>query len=223
MPSRATIFSASTVLALAGLTVLLPGDSSDRREPAPFVADTQDFLIPQRTRGSSGAPITVFEMSDFQCPFCRRHAVETWPELERLYVETGKVRWIFINFPIPQLHANATAAAELGMCAARAGKFWPVHDLLFKYQEQWGPLKDPAPFLLTLADSAGIGRKAILPCLNNHETLQLVKMEAEEAARAGVRSTPTFIIEGGLMRGAAPLEVFRGILDSIYTAKLRAR
>src|SRR6185436_20896272 len=75
-------------------------------------ADTVDFLVRQRSKGAADAPVTVYEMSDFQCPFCRRHALETFPELERDYVATGKVRWIFINFPIPQLHPNATAAGE---------------------------------------------------------------------------------------------------------------
>jgi len=183
------------------------------------VKDTQDFLLPERSKGSPDAPITVYEMSDFQCPFCREHALNTFPELDRLYIETGKVRWVFVNFPIPQLHPNATVAGEFALCAARAGKFWPIHDLLFRNQEKWAPLKDPAPFLLTLADSAGIPRNAILPCLTNHEMLALLQNDAEGAARAGVRSTPSFIIEGGLLRGAAPASSFEPILDSIYKAK----
>ena len=172
-----------------------------------------------RSKGSVSAPVTVYEMSDFQCPFCRRHALETFPELERDYVATGKVRWIFINFPIPQLHPNATAAGEFAMCAARLDRFWPVHDLLFRNQDSWAKLSDPAPYLLTLADSAHISRSAILPCLTNHETRDLVRGDAEGAAQAGVRSTPSFIIEGGLLRGAAPASDFRPILDSIIKLK----
>jgi protein-disulfide isomerase len=162
-------------------------------------------------------------MSDFQCPFCRRHALETFPELERRYVQTGKVRYTFVNFPIPQLHPNATAAAEFAMCAAKLDRFWPIHDLIFKYQDRWKSLSDPAPFLITLADSARIRRQDILPCLSNGETRALVKNEAEEVARVGIQSTPTFVIEGKLLRGAAPLEVFVGILDSIYAAKMQTR
>lgn len=200
----------------AGALIAIPAPAAPVAIPS---ADTLDFLLPQRSKGSADAPITVFEMSDFQCPYCRRHALETFPVLEREYVETGKVRWVFINFPIVELHPNATAAAEFAMCAARLDKFWPVHDLLFRNQDRWAKLSDPAPFLLTLADSAGITRRSIIPCLTNHETQALLRRDAEGSARAGVRSTPSFIIEGGLLRGAAPAADFRPILDSIYKAK----
>ena len=118
-----------------------------------------------RTKGSAKAPVTVYEMSDFQCPFCRRHATEVFPILEREYVQTGRVRWVFVNLPLTSLHPNAVPAAELAMCAARAGKFWPVHDLLFQHQQAWAPLANPRPFFLSLADSAGIPRAGIESCL----------------------------------------------------------
>ncbi len=75
--------------------------------------DTQQDPLAPRSKGSSQAPITVYEMSDFQCPYCRRHAVESFPLIEAEYIETGKVRWIYVNFPIPSLHPNAISAARL--------------------------------------------------------------------------------------------------------------
>ncbi len=97
-----------------------------------------------RTRGSARAPVTVYEMSDFQCPYCRRFALETFPALDAAYIATGKVRWVFINFPLTSIHPNALAAAELAICAAQQDAFWRVHDLLYKYQDIWAPLKEPA-------------------------------------------------------------------------------
>ena len=179
-----------------------------------------DLLLDARSKGSATAPVTVYEMSDFQCPYCLRQAVETFPELERRYIATGKVRWVFINFPLTQIHPNAAAAAEFAMCSAKAGMFWPIHDLLFKYQDKWAPLKDPAPFLLSLADSAKMGRDAVMPCLTTGEMRALVRGDAEGAARSGAASTPTFYIEGGLLEGAAPVADFVAILDSIYNAKI---
>src|SRR5207249_9488018 len=82
-----------------------------------------------RSRGRLNAPVTVYEMSDFQCPYCRAFALATLPLLEREYVTTGKVRFVYINLPLPSLHANATAAAEAAMCAARQSRFWTMHDL----------------------------------------------------------------------------------------------
>jgi protein-disulfide isomerase len=177
-----------------------------------------DPLAP-RTKGSARAPITVYEMSDFQCPFCRRFARETFPTLEKEYVESGKVRWVFINFPLTSVHPNAAPAAELAMCAAQQDAFWPVHDLLYQHQEQWAPMKEAEPFLLGLADSAKIDRKKVLACLESPETRSAVQADAEGAARSGAASTPAFYIEGGLLTGAHPVELFRRILDSIYTVK----
>lgn len=174
-------------------------------------------LVAARTKGSPTAPVTVYEMSDFQCPWCRKQAMEVLPHLEQEFIATGKVRWIFVNFPITDLHPNAGAAAEFAMCAAKADHFWPIHDLLFEYQAKWAPLKDPAQFLLTLADSAGVPRDAITSCLQAQETRALIQSEANSAARSGVASTPTVYIEGaGLLKGAAPLETYRHLLDSLW-------
>ena len=180
--------------------------------------DSTDPLSP-RAMGSPTAPITVYEMSDFQCPFCRRHALETWPAIEREYVATGKVRWVFLNYPLTSLHPNAAAAAQFAMCAADAGKFWPVHDLLYRHQDTWAPLKDPAPYLMTLADSVGIPRDRMVACLQSPKARQEVEADAAGAARAGATSTPSFYIEGGMIAGAYPVGVFRQVLDSIYRVK----
>jgi protein-disulfide isomerase len=159
-------------------------------------------------------------MSDFQCPFCKRHAEETMPLLEREYIATGKVRWVFINFPITSLHPNAVPAAEFAMCAARQGRFWEAHRLLFRTQEVWAPLRNPGPFLLSLADSLKLERPSLTRCLSQGETRREVQSDAEGAARSGARGTPAFYIEGGLMSGAQPIEVFRRVLDSIHRAKV---
>jgi protein-disulfide isomerase len=84
--------------------------------------------VTTRSKGSPTAPITVYEMSDFQCPYCRSFALETFRALEKEYISPGKVRWVFVNFPLTSLHANAVAAASTALCAARQDAFWPVHD-----------------------------------------------------------------------------------------------
>jgi protein-disulfide isomerase len=175
-----------------------------------------------RVRGSRTAPVTVYEMSDFQCPYCRQFALETFPVLDSAYVATGKVRWAFINFPLTSIHENAVAAAEVALCAAKQDKFWPVHDLLYQHQEVWAPLKEPAAFLLSLADSAHLSKPALLACAKAPATDDEVRADAEGAHRAGAGSTPTFYIEGGLLVGAQPLPVFRQVLDSVYASKTKA-
>jgi protein-disulfide isomerase len=183
--------------------------------------ETSSSAVSTRAKGSPTAPITVYEMSDFQCPYCRRFALETFPAIEKEYIVTGKVRWVFVNFPITSLHANAVGAAGTALCAARQGAFWPVHDLLYTYQDTWAPLKEPGPFFLSLADSAGISKPKLLECVKARATTSEIRSEAEGAERAGAGSTPSFYIEGGLLSGAHPLPVFRQVLDSIYALKSR--
>ena len=173
-----------------------------------------------RVRGSATAPVTVYEMSDFQCPYCRNFALHTFPALDSAYIATGKVRWAFINFPLTSIHQNALAAAEVAVCAAQQNAFWPVHDLLYKHQDVWSPLKEPAAFFLTLADSAKISRPGLLACVQSSATQEAVRADAQGAERSGASSTPTFYIEGGLLIGAQPLPVFRQVLDSILQVKL---
>jgi len=183
-------------------------------------ARLQDDLRAARTRGSATAPVTIYEMSDFQCPWCGRFARETLPALEREYVATGKVKIVFVNYPLP-MHQNAGPAAELAMCAAKQNRFWQVHDRLFRTQERWENLEQPGMFFLALADSAGADRDQVAACVRSGATRDLVRADAEGSARAGARSTPTFYIEGGLMSGAQPITVFRQVLDSIIRVKTR--
>jgi protein-disulfide isomerase len=175
-----------------------------------------------RMRGSPSAAVTVYEMSDFQCPYCRQFALTTFPTLDSAYVATGKVRWAFVNFPLTSIHQNAVPAAETAYCAAQQGGFWPVHDLLYKHQDVWAPLKEPGAFFLTLADSAKLSRPALLACLKSPATEAAIRADAEGAERSGASSTPTFYIEGGLLVGAQPVAIFRQVLDSIIKVKAAA-
>jgi len=204
-----SVILSATRVALA-LAVSLMAAPLGGQTPAP---------LDSRSKGSEKAPVTVYEMSDFQCPYCRQFARETFPQLERDYVRTGKVRWVFINYPLTSVHQHASAAAQLGVCAAEQRSFWKVHDLLFKYQETWAPLKEAGPFFVSLGDSAGLSKPTLLSCLQSDETLNSVRADAEGASRSGATSTPTFYIEGGLLEGAQPVEVFREVLDSVYRVK----
>ncbi|MGH7547763.1 MAG: DsbA family protein [Gemmatimonadales bacterium] len=184
-------------------------------------AAAQADPLAARSKGRPDAPVTVYEMSDFQCPYCRVFALTTMPILEREYVATGKARFVFINLPLTGLHAHAMAAAEVAMCAARQQKFWPMHNLLFQRQDQWARRPDPGPYFLALGDTARVERAALARCLASKAMLPLIREDSARAAGAGARSTPTFYIEGGLLEGAAPVEVFRTVLDSIHRAKTR--
>lgn len=220
-----SLYRAALVLLVPACTVAFT--CTDATIPPAAVAAAPEEqgpdLLEQRSKGALTAPVRVIEMSDFQCPFCRRFAIETWPTIEREYIATGKVRWIFLNLPLTELHPNAVAAAEMAMCSATRGKFWPVHDLLYRNQQTWAPLREPGQYLLTLADSVQVPRDSILPCLRSGQTRALVEQDANTARRIGPTSTPSFLIEGALLSGAYPLEVFRHVLDSIYAVRTANR
>lgn len=199
------LFGAAAAMALLASSVAAQGDSAT--------------TLTGRSKGAAQAPVTVYEMSDFQCPYCRRFALETFPLLDSLYIAPGKVRWVFINFPLTSLHPNAVPAAGIAVCAAKQGAFWAMHDLLYQHQSDWAELKDPADYLLSLADSARISKPSLIECVKSPATSEEVRADAEGASRAGATSTPAFYIEGGLLVGAQPAAFFRRVLDSIYTEK----
>jgi protein-disulfide isomerase len=190
--------------------------------PAPARAQGAPQLsVDARAKGSKRAPVTVYEMADFQCPFCRDFAVKTMPAIDAEYIKSGKVRWIFINLPIPSIHANAVAAAEFAACAARQGKFWQAHDMLYGTHDKWENLKSVGPYLQAQVPTLGLRQDAMTSCLQSGAGSATVRDDVAGAERSGAHSTPTFYIEGGLLEGAQPIEVFRRVLDSVYAAKTK--
>jgi protein-disulfide isomerase len=200
----------------AALVFALPAGAQSATDP-----------LAARSKGSSDAPVVVYEMADFQCPACRQFALETMPAIEREYVRTGKVRFVFINFPLSffdsTFHRNAGPAAELAMCAARQDRFWAAHDALFQRQSVWAPLAEPTTYFAALADTIGLDRRALSACLADQGVRDEITADAQRSYRAGARSTPTFWIAGGKIDGAIPLPAFRAILDSIHRARTAPR
>lgn len=177
-----------------------------------------------RSKGAATAPVTVYEMADFQCPACRVFTVTVLPTIEREFVQTGKVRWVFINLPLTSIHPNAVAAAEVAMCAARQGRFWPTHDALYQRQDDWAKLAEPRSTLVKIAQRAGVDRGNLRACLADGSARKEVELDAQRAGRSGADMTPSFYIEGGLLKGAPYTpDPLRQVLDSIYAVRTRAR
>jgi len=176
-----------------------------------------------RSKGAPNAPVTVYEMADFQCPACRMFTVTVLPAIDSEFVQTGKVRWVFINLPLTSIHPNAVAAAEVAMCAARQGRFWATHDALYQHQDDWAKLAQPRAPLVKIAQRAGVDRTKLLACLAEGSARKEVELDAQRAARSGAHATPSFYIEGGLLEGAPYTpDPMRHLLDSIYAVRTRA-
>lgn len=170
--------------------------------------------------GKKDAPVTLVEFSDYQCPFCRRFFQETFPALKAEFIDTGKLRYVFRDFPLDSLHPHARKAAEAAHCAGEQGKYWPAHDLLFGNQDalQIDRLKTYAR-KLQLKDPA-----AFDDCLTKGKYAAVVQKDHADGLTAGVTGTPAFFlgktrdedtIEGVLIVGARPLPVFREAIQSL--------
>ena len=161
-------------------------------------------------RGSAGAPVTIVEFSDFHCPFCRK----VQPVLEDLRARYGeRIRMVYRDFPLDNLHAQARAAAEASHCAAEQGKFWEFHDRLFR--------NDPdtsQSALNRMAREAGLDINAFGICIASGKYRESVQASALEGTRLGVTGTPTFFINGRILVGAQPLDAFAAMIDEELAA-----
>ena len=151
-------------------------------------------------------------VSDFQCPFCREWHDEVFPTVTRDYVATGKIRLAYLNFPLSG-HPNAMPAAEAAMCASVQGKFWEMHDAIFRTQDQWAGLPDPRAKFDSLAVSVGVAPAAYRSCIASGATRAMIAADQQRASSAGVKATPTFFVGSDQIEGAVPLPEFRAALD----------
>ena len=162
-----------------------------------------------RIRGNTAAPIWLIEVSDFQCPYCKRWHDETYKAIDKEFVQTGKVRLAFLNYPIPSLHPNALAASEAAMCASVQGKFWEMHESLFNKQDTWAKASDPMPAFDSLSQAAGVDGGRWRACVAGHSALALINADRDRLGTRGVQSTPTFFVGDESILGAQPADSFR--------------
>lgn len=155
----------------------------------------------------------MVEVSDFQCPFCARFHRETFAELRRAYIATGKVKLAYVNYPLP-MHQHAWPAAEAALCAGAQGKYWEMHDALFTTQEAWSARPNAEPLFDSLAVKVGAAAPAYRQCMRDHVMRGLVQQDLDRSKESGVGSTPTFFVGDTAILGAYPTPVFRRVLDS---------
>jgi protein-disulfide isomerase len=149
-------------------------------------------------KGSADAPVTVIEYGDFQCPSCAAFATQQEPSFDQRYVETGKVRFIYHDFPLPQ-HGNAVIAAAAARAAGEQGKFWQMHELLFARQRAWSGGADIQPLLGSYAEALGLDRQAFDQALTSQKFVRALETARLESGQRGVQATPTFEVNGKLV------------------------
>jgi protein-disulfide isomerase len=163
--------------------------------------------------GSAAAPVTIIEFADYQCSICQRFASTTEKDLERVYVATGKVRYIFKNFIV--FGDESLLAAQAAEAAAEQNKFWSYHDLLME-----GKFSESAPDitlakLQTLAQIVGLNMDQFNSAMSSGKFKDQVMQDDAEGKALGITGTPTFSVNGSLGKGAIPFDAFQKVIDPI--------
>ena len=186
-------------------------------QPAgPAAAEAQATEEPQFVRydipsegfpslGPDDAPITIVEFSDYQCPFCRRWHQEVYEPLLAAY--PGKIRMVYRHLPLTSIHPDAQAAAEAAMCAGEQDAYWTYHDKLFSSDSL-----DRQTFVQYARDLS-LNVEQFQSCITDQKYKDTIQADSDFAINLGVRSTPTFFINGLAVVGAQPLEVFQQVID----------
>ena len=169
--------------------------------------------------GRADAPVTIVEFSDYQCPYCQRFATKVFPEMKRDYIDTGKVRYVFRDFPLTQIHPQAAKAHEGAHCAGEQGRYWEMHDVLFLNQKDLS-----VSSLSAYADQIGLEIGAFDACLEGGRHAAAVQADMQAGAQADVRGTPSFVIGrsgsgetiiGTIIRGAQPFSTFQQVIQAM--------
>jgi len=160
-------------------------------------------------RGTDKAPVTLIEFSDFQCSFCRKFWQTTLPLLDKKYISTGKVKFIYRHFAV--LGKPSELAAQAVECAGEQAKFWEYHDKLFA--SAGSPLAFTDGKLKGYAKELGFKSQAFNQCLDSGKQLKKVEGETAIGALLGARGTPAFFLNGQMLVGAQPFEVFESLIE----------
>ena len=174
--------------------------------------------------GKTNAPITMVEFADFQCPFCGRFASDTFQQIVKNYVDTGKVKFVYKQYPLP-FHPNAQPAAMASECATEQGKFWPMHDKLYATQTIWAS-QDATTVKKTFKEyavSLGLNAASFNSCLDSNKYSDKIQKESSEGSQYGISGTPTFYIgnqKAGYTQilGAQPLPSFEQMIKQLSSS-----
>jgi len=170
--------------------------------------------------GEKTAKVTLVEFSDYQCPFCGRYATQTMSQVLDDYVKTGKVHYVFRNFPLEQIHPFAEKAAEAAACAGDQGKYWEAHDRFFKNQSALD-----AKGMAGHAAVLGLDSVKFQECLTSGKYAAQVKSDVAEGQKYNVRGTPAFFFGTDVkdsklhavkfLTGAVPYDKFKEVIDGL--------
>ena len=211
-PLMGIFYAILAIIAVAG--VALVGLASQGATPSSTQIVSSLPLDSFPARGAASAPVTVVEYGDFQCPACGYFATTLEPQFVKNYIDTGKVRLVFHDFPLQQ-HPNAIPASEAARCANDQQAFWPMHDLLYAKQAEWENSQQPGPQFIAYADQLKLDHAAFEQCMNTHKYQPAILQAQQDAEKSGVNATPTFVID----RKPYDMNTLQPAIDAALAAK----
>jgi protein-disulfide isomerase len=146
------------------------------------------------TKGSPDAPVTIIEFGDYECPACGVFTLQVQPDLEKAYVDSGRAKFVFYDFPLVSIHAGSFLAARAARCANDQDRFWQYHEELYKNQNQWVAQQDPGSSFVTYAKGLGMDTGAFQQCLNSDRHADVVTADMKLAEQLGLNGTPTIMV-----------------------------
>ena len=161
--------------------------------------------------GEEDAPVTIIEFSDFQCPFCKSFKDQTFGLIQENYIDTGKVKFVYRDFPLSSIHSMAQKGAEASECADDQGKFWEYHDVLFEKQQEWTTIG--ASKLKEYAANLGLDSGDFDSCLDSGKYEDEVNQDLSDGSIVGVQGTPSFFVNGVQLSGAQPYASFQAAIE----------
>lgn len=177
---------------------------------------TPGAAAPYYVIGNADAPVSMVEFSDLQCPYCARYSLQTFPQIKRAYIDTGKVRYAVIDFPLP-MHPQAVEAAVAARCAGEQGKFWEYRELVFKEQM----LLASSPYD-SMAKQLGLDPARFDSCRRDWNQQEGVQESLRAARQSNIGSTPSFIV-GRIVDGRDQTEIIEGAKSyDVFAAKIDA-
>ena len=200
--------------------------SSKQTEARPRPALTSPLLLKgEPILGRTNAPITIVEFSDFECSYCRRFHEKVFPQLKTEYIDTGLVRFVHKDLPLP-FHPQALPAAAAARCAGEQGRYWDLYSGLFDQQNCLN-----CKGVLAIAAEEELDTTALKACMERESTLAVINANRSEASLHNIRATPTFVIgptrsngslDGQIIEGAMPWDTFKSTIEEALRVQRRS-
>ncbi len=194
--------------------VVVPTTNEPQDQFPTISVNMKDLVDEDKIKGDVNAPITIVEFSDYECPFCGRFFAQTLPSVVQDYINSGKARLVYRDFPLP-FHPNAQKAAESAECAGKQNKYYEMHDKIFTNQQTLS-LENYKKW----AGEIGLNTDEFNTCLDSGETASEIQKDLQDGTAAGIQGTPGFIIgktngnSARIISGAYPFSAFQEVIES---------